>query len=315
MTTTHELNLREEPSLNGIRVGRVRRGETLQVIERSVSWISVDYRGTEGWISAYYVDAQEDCGFPSQPQSQTSARATGSQIDNCCNAGWNCADDRDWANGQWAYANNYCEHPAQNNGSRHDAPSCCHHGWYCTFDFDWTLGRMQVSALGVEACGSPVQETLEGVIIEGPPWWIIQIREALALMKRSAPEWYAYTIAGPLKIRYRQWLDSHSLGQSINLSAMVDYEDLGFTAAAIVHETCHVQRWLHHVWRGNELENQAEEPVCDTVAINALDQIAPGTEYIRYRIDEFLELGLDFDLDASANREWERAKLILSRMN
>ena len=296
VTTTHDLNLRDDPSLNGNRVGRVRQGETLQAIERSASWLRVNYRGAEGWISAYYVDAQGDCGFPPQPQSRTSAQATGSQSDNCCNAGWNCADDRDWANGQWAFANNYCEQRPTHDGRRDDAPSCCHHGWYCAFDFDWTLGRRQVSNLGVEACGTPVQETLEGVIIEGPPWWIKQIREALALLKTNAPEWYAYTIAGPLKIRYWQELASTALGQSINLGSIFDYEDLGFTAAMIVHETCHVQRWLHHVWRDNELETQAEEPVCDTVALNVLDQIAPGTEYIRYRIDEFLELGLDFTL-------------------
>ena len=63
----------------------------------------------------------------------------------------------------------------------------------------------------------------------------------------------------------------------------------------------------------DELEWQAEEPVCDTVTIDALAVIALGSPYMRYdypryRIDEFLKLGLDYDVESSAQREWERAQ-------
>ena len=41
--------------------------------------------------------------------------------------------------------------------------------------------------------------------------------------------------------------------------------------------------------RNSEAENLAEEVVCDMVEINLLREIAPGTEYIRDRIMDFLE--------------------------
>ena len=87
--------------------------------------------------------------------------------------------------------------------------------------------------------------------------------------------------------------------------------DINYVAAVIVHENCHIQRWRSLVVL-EENEDLAEEAVCDTVAINALKAIAPGAGYPRGRIDDFLRLGLDYDVNAGANREWERARQLAS---
>ena len=263
----------------------------------------------EDWVNGYHAYQAKQCDTPAQSQTGNTG--------NCCLAGWNCVDDRDWANGQWAYANNLCVHPTPANGHPNDRPSCCHHGWNCQFDFDWITGEMffNLNDKRVSSCTfkSPVQDSFDGVIIEGPAETNARVKAALALLRSRSPEWYAYTITAPLKIRQWAWFPSHALQRSIILDAFIDTESLGYMAAAMVHESCHIQRWLHWVWRDHELERLAEEPVCDTVAINALRRIAPGTWFIRSRINKFLNEGHDFDINASANREWERAKLILSR--
>ncbi len=257
------------------------------------------------WLNGYWAYQSNQCNAPVQSRSGGG--------DNCCLTGWNCVGDRDWANGQWAYANNVCVHPSPHNTRPGEGPSCCFHGWNCTFDFDWLEGRFHYERHGGQ-CGSPIQEIFNGVILEGSPTFIAKVKSALALLERRAPEWYAYTITATRKIRERPSGASSPLQHSINLSN--DHLASGAAGAAgtIVHESCHQQRWLVWVWREYEVEWTAEEAVCDTVANMARRQIHPGSRGFQVRINEFLSLGLDFDLDASVNREWERAKLILSRL-
>ncbi len=59
VTATLNLNFRNEP--NGLRIGLVPGGSTLQVMDRAPGWFNVEYRGESGWISADYVLAQGDC--------------------------------------------------------------------------------------------------------------------------------------------------------------------------------------------------------------------------------------------------------------
>jgi len=309
----------------------------------------------QDWVNGWWAYQNGQCGSPLPSQSQTSAQPTGNastQIDNCCFAGWqcntdqewvngykayqenrcqfdnqiqpsggdnccltgwNCADDWDWSNGRWAYANNACVHPALDNARPGEGPSCCFHGWNCTADYDWIVGRQTYNDHGgAQACGSPTQDNVDGVIIEGSPTFISRVKQAFALIKSTSPEWYAYSITAGRKIR--EALFSGTLQRSWNLT-FGHTQNLSWLASVIVHESCHQQRWLVWVWRDFETEWLAEEAVCDTVAINAARQIAPGFWYPRGRINEFRALGIPFDVDASAHREWERAKLILSRMS
>ncbi len=59
ITTTHVLNLRDEP--NGNIVGGVSNNATLTPVARTPGWFQVEKEGTSGWISAYYVTAQGVC--------------------------------------------------------------------------------------------------------------------------------------------------------------------------------------------------------------------------------------------------------------
>ncbi len=59
VTTTHGLNLRDEP--NGNIVGTVMIEETLSPLAATDGWFNVEYQGAEGWISADYVIMQGDC--------------------------------------------------------------------------------------------------------------------------------------------------------------------------------------------------------------------------------------------------------------
>ena len=60
VTTTHVLNLRDEP--NGEVIGMVAHNLTLTALSRTDAWFEVDANGVTGWISADYVTMQGDCG-------------------------------------------------------------------------------------------------------------------------------------------------------------------------------------------------------------------------------------------------------------
>ena len=59
VTTTLNLNFRNGP--NGVRIGLVAGGLTLQVTDQAPGWFKVDFRGESGWISADYVVSEGKC--------------------------------------------------------------------------------------------------------------------------------------------------------------------------------------------------------------------------------------------------------------
>ncbi len=266
------------------------------------------------WIDGYWAYQNGQCAAPTQTQvvtpAQTSTAET-SQVDNCCFAGWQCHTDQQWIDGYWAYQSNQCDAPPASRTGPVD--SCCQLGWNCAFDFDWIIGKWVYADTGGQ-CGMPIQEVVDGVIIEGSSAFIAKIKRAMNLVKSGSPEWYAYSINGARKIREYPWTQGDgTLEQSYNLtSGFVANNTVTYLAAVFVHENCHLQRWLNGFDRG-ELEHLAEEPVCDTVAINAQNIFAPGAPYPRGRIDEFARLGLPYDVAASAHREWVRAQQIYAQ--
>lgn len=185
--------------------------------------------------------------------------------------------------------------------------------WNCSFNFDWIVARWVYSDTGGQ-CGAPIQQVVDGVIVEGSSEFNARIIQAMNLVKSRSPEWYSYSITGARKIREFPWTRGDgTLEQSYNLTTgFVARSSISYLAATFVHENCHIQRWLNGFDVG-ELEDLAEDPVCDTVATNALNVIAPGAPYPRHRINEFLRMGLPYDVNASAHREWERAVRIYSQ--
>lgn len=307
---THTTNLRASYSLDSAVMATAAAGSTLQVVDHYESWLKIDQDSATMWMADWVAYTRLD---PSDFQPVTvdssvspSGSSIGIEIDNCCYLDRECATDAEWEAGKLAFQNNLC-HADQ-------SLSCCDRGWICTFDFDFYTGKWFWQHNGF--CSSPTMSVTDGMIIEGSNRFIHQVRNALDRIRSKSPEWYAYAISGALKIReassWRALGGSSAPARSINLGAgHSNSEDSAI--AAIVHESCHVQRMLAGL--RDELEWRAEEPVCDTVTINALTAIAPGSAYMRHnyprsRIDEFLKLGLDYDVEASAQREWERARQI-----
>ncbi len=112
---------------------------------------------------------------------------------NCCAAGWDCPHDQNWLNGYLAYQKDECGGPPQ-------IGSCCYAGWNCTFDFDWIMGRWAYDD-NDRQCTAPLQETVDGVVIEGSSDFINSIKRAFDLIEDRSPEWYVLAINGALKIR------------------------------------------------------------------------------------------------------------------
>ncbi len=63
VTTTLNLNFRNGP--NGLRIGLVPGGLTLEVKARAPGWFNVEYQGKSGWISADYVVTEGNCDIVS----------------------------------------------------------------------------------------------------------------------------------------------------------------------------------------------------------------------------------------------------------
>lgn len=302
---THDTNLRASYSLNSAVLATAPAGSTLQVVGHYADWLTIDHDGATVWLADWVEYTRLDPAhvLPIVTDLSPSEYPPQPDIDNCCYLDRECKTDDEWAAGERAYQNNLC--------SANQSISCCDRGWLCTFDFDAYSGKWFWQHNGF--CTSPTLSVYDGVIIEGSNRFIHRVRSALDRIKSRSPEWYAYVISGALKIREvsnsRTLTGSGAPGRSMNLLSR-DARPEDWLIAAIVHENCHVQRMLAGL--RDEMEWRAEESVCDSVATNALKAIAPGSTvpYPQERIDEFLRLGLDYDLDASAKREWERAQQV-----
>ena len=267
------------------------------------------------WIHGYWAYQSNQCSAPAQSQSGTSTQPATNEADpinNCCFTGWLCNSDQQWTDGYWAFQSNQCDVPPGSRTRTGNVDSCCQLGWNCTIDEDQIHAKWTYADNNGQ-CNVPLQESVDGVIIEGSQAFIARMKEGLNLVKRTSPEWYAYSIDVLVKIRETFGsVGSGTLGRTFNLEPFFISYDISYIAAVIVHENCHIQRWRSLVVL-EENEDLAEEAVCDTVAINALKAIAPGSPYPRGRIDDFLGLGLDYDVNAGAHREWERARHILAQ--
>ena len=307
------MNIRASATTSSAVSGSARAGDELAVSEsrrgQTWCWLKVN-RGWMAKTSRVHTQrpaiAASSGGSPAQtPVEQPLTEP----VDNCCFVNRQCSTDQEWTDGYWAFQHGQCSAPSQGQTSPSasgDNNTCCARGWICSFDFDWIMGKW-VFDDNDGWCPAAQQELIDGVILEGSPAFINAARRAMNLIKRASPQWYAYVLGITQKIRESNpKTGSGTLNKSFNLVPLFANVSTGYLAAIIVHETCHIHRSYAGVHM-NEVENIAEEPVCDTVAMNARDIIAPGTGYPRGRIDDFLALGIEFDIDASARREWERA--------
>ena len=69
--TKYIVNFRDAPNGSPLRFvdiwgipndGMLPYDVTLTALERTSDWFKVDYHGTQGWISAHYVEPKGNCG-------------------------------------------------------------------------------------------------------------------------------------------------------------------------------------------------------------------------------------------------------------
>ena len=267
------------------------------------------------WVDGYYAFQNGQCAAPVQTQTQTSSQPVSvddGQADNCCFLGWLCRTELEWVNGFHAYRDNQCgaATPAET------VDSCCQLGWNCTIEADHFVGRRTIER-GLE-CGAPIQVPFDGTIIEGTETFIAQVTAALELLRSRAPEWYAYVVKGPIKIR--GGLDAggtYAVLDTINLAAAHAAEATIVFAGTILHETCHAHRIRAGLFRfATEEQSWIEEQICEVLRVGALEQIDPSrppNPYLEAALNDFFSSGGQFDFNAAAGVERERAFQLLAQ--
>ncbi|MEH7294417.1 SH3 domain-containing protein, partial [Priestia megaterium] len=54
--TATSLNVRATPSTSGAIVGKITKGNTVDIVDESKGWAKITYSGKEAWISSQYIN-------------------------------------------------------------------------------------------------------------------------------------------------------------------------------------------------------------------------------------------------------------------
>ncbi len=270
------------------------------------------------WTNGYHAYQNGQCATQTTSQPTNPVSSETSAIDNCCFAGWLCRTDLEWANGFYAYRDNQCEATPGARTPVSNADTCCHQGWNCTIPSDWILGEL-VYALFDGECLIPETSSVDGVIIEGSDGFVVEMKEALDLLRNRTPQWYAYVIKAPFKIRQSYWSrNSNTLERSINVRVFEVFANTARRAHVLVHEACHLQRWLAGLHRyETDLQQRTEETLCELVVDYMLDSVRPfrpRNHTLEADINRLISEGVT-NIRALANTERRRAYHLLSTMN
>ncbi|MCY4072891.1 MAG: hypothetical protein OXG60_16480 [Chloroflexi bacterium] len=278
---TNNTNLRAWYSLDSAIVETAPAGATLDVMGSHNRWLRIDRKGKDVWMADWVAYTRVE-----DSASTTQAQAT-SNINNCCFVDRQCQTDQDWTEGYWAFQNGRCAVPARMQTQASTQPvnadtatvdNCCFIGWQCATDDDWLNG---FQAYQTNQCKHP------GIALEGSPGFILQMENALDMLRDRAPHWYDYVIRGLDRIRQAppEVIGVHVGGRLFDL----DYSDdpppgvsydshTTHDAAMLVHEACHVHRYE----AGLEPGGLAGESACVETEIQALEVINPNSGWIQY---------------------------------
>ncbi len=264
-------NIRSAPNLEASIVDTVRSGATLLVVGQQEKWLRISQGAREAWMANWV--------------RHTRVEQSGSQVDNCCFVDRQCNSDREWTEGYWAYQNNQCGAPQQSlpqqsisvsAAASADVNNCCFLGWQCNSEQQWTRGFL---AYQNNQCDSPIA-------MEGSEAFVIQVKKALDMLKRWAPEWYTYATSGLDKIREVPesqgsgvWVaerrfdivPSHAFAGS-GSGAVI------WLAGIIVHDACHVHRYEAGLQSGG----RDGELACLQVQLPATEAIDPRDRFSSY---------------------------------
>ena len=275
------------------------------------------------WTDGYWAFQNGQCAAPSTSQADTSAQPAVTEagpIDNCCFAGWHCQTDEEWTNGYWAFRDNQCDAPAESRSEQSPVNSCCQLGWNCGTDLDWWLGEKVIND-GFE-CDQPRQFAYGRTVIDGSDTFFSQITASLEYLRSSVPHWYAYIVNGVRKIRGGPWgPGSFALGDSLNIAPTHASEATIVLAGTLLHEACHVNRLRDGSFfttGGYDTVSgfSVEEHICEVLREGALTEANPSrptNPWLEAALAHYFGNGGQFDFQAAANRERDRAFGLLSQ--
>ena len=122
------------------------------------------------WVNGYWAYQNNQCASPSQQQQARSSQSqpqtgTSAAVDNCCFVDRLCTTGEEWVSGYWAFQNNECAAPSQQQQSSSlqsqpqpaassEIDNCCFLGWQCASDDDWVTGYW---AYQNNQCAAPSQ--------------------------------------------------------------------------------------------------------------------------------------------------------------
>ncbi len=281
---TNKTNLRATYSTRSRIVETVPSGTTLQVVSAFNRWLQINRNGNDVWMADWVAHTRVEGGQQTQSQTQTSP-----QIDNCCFVDRQCTTNQEWTDGYWAFQNGQCTAPTQvqtstatqpTSGEPSQVNNCCFAGWNCTTDDDWVAG---FHGYQTNQCKHP------GIVIEGSPGFVLQMQNALDMLKERSSHWYDYVIRGLDRIRQAppEVIGVHVTGRDFELEygderpPGVSYDShTTHDAAMLVHEACHVHRYEARLEAGG----LPGETACVETELQALQAINPRSHWIQYSL-------------------------------
>ena len=250
------------------------------------------------WTDGYWAFQNGQCAAPAQTQPQTSTQpvtvAIPTGVDNCCQVNRQCHSDDDWVRGYHDFHDNQCEGAPPPSTAPVSGPfpegvdNCCRVNQQCHSDEDWTRGWLAFQHF---QCNVP--PATQGVNIQGSPAFVSQVRNAFALLRDRAPQWWKYSTTGlnTMKMIPEGGISgvyTHTKTYEDTLSEALKFgtgeAGLVYVIYGIVHEACHVHEEHRFVGKGT----LAEEKACMEASLHALETVNPahrGTiEWIRWVI-------------------------------
>ena len=149
---TYNTNLRASYSLDSAVLTSARAGATVEVTGQHNRWLRVQHEGRELWMASWV----------SHSRVQTSP-APQADVDNCCDVNRQCATNKEWVDGYWAYQRNECPVGGTSAAGSTAQPvsaapanldNCCFVDRQCQTDQQWADGYW---AYQNNQCAAPTQ--------------------------------------------------------------------------------------------------------------------------------------------------------------
>ncbi|SDD37020.1 N-acetylmuramoyl-L-alanine amidase [Priestia aryabhattai B8W22] len=78
--TATSLNVRATPSTSGAVVGKITKGNTVNIVDESKGWAKITYNGKEAWISSQYINKTQTTSTPTANSTSKSAVVNASSL-------------------------------------------------------------------------------------------------------------------------------------------------------------------------------------------------------------------------------------------